>query len=373
MSRTRHNKIWHDHSEVASHGHLLVLVSAIYDPAFFYTSDEMKEKGVNIDVTKAAEQPHVYILARSRSSLREQAVFHKYRSDDLHNLKDKVALSNGVTIEDKLRYFYGDEPAQQVEAGSKQGGYYPCVGCTAKSTMFDDIAYSYRCNHMTVADRQKFVLKGQAWKQQGVNPLDDLRVNQLRAELEAHGETTEGKKKPELEGIFFELQAGICNVPALLQHNPTASLSSLHYEICPTEPLHYIKGHLANVISEMQHLLTGNSRVEYEKAIAALLSKETLRASDYRKAAIVLYSIMFKHSCNADLINVLRTATEITEILYAPPSNRRATTIPRLHNVCFEHGMLCAKVFSTPRTLTRRADTSIPLPLMLLLCFVQPL
>ena len=224
--------------------------------------------------------------------------------------------------------------------------------------MFDDIAYSYRCNHMTVADRQKFVLKGQAWKQRGVNPLNDLRVNQLRAELEAHEETTEGKKKPELEGIFFELRAGICNVPALLQHNMTASLSSLHldsYEICPTEPLHDIKGHLANVISEIQHLLTGNSRVEYEKAIAALLSKETLRASDYRKATIVLYSIMFKHSCNADLINVLRTATEITEILYAPPSNRTATTILRLHNVCFEHGMLCAKVFSTPRTLTRRS------------------
>ena len=30
-SRTRYLKIWHDHSSIANHGYLLVLVSFIYD------------------------------------------------------------------------------------------------------------------------------------------------------------------------------------------------------------------------------------------------------------------------------------------------------------------------------------------------------
>ena len=34
ITQTRHLKVWHDHSEIAGHGHLLVVNSAIYDPAF---------------------------------------------------------------------------------------------------------------------------------------------------------------------------------------------------------------------------------------------------------------------------------------------------------------------------------------------------
>lgn len=39
LSRTRHLKVWHDHADVASHGHFLVLVSAIFDPAIYYTTN----------------------------------------------------------------------------------------------------------------------------------------------------------------------------------------------------------------------------------------------------------------------------------------------------------------------------------------------
>ena len=42
MSRQRFFKVWHDHATVASHGHLLVLLSCVYDPAFYYTPAEMK-------------------------------------------------------------------------------------------------------------------------------------------------------------------------------------------------------------------------------------------------------------------------------------------------------------------------------------------
>ena len=70
----------HDHSEIANHGHLLVVISAIYDPAFYYTNSEMEEKGVLINVESVVERPYLYIFARSLSSLDDQAQFHKPQS-----------------------------------------------------------------------------------------------------------------------------------------------------------------------------------------------------------------------------------------------------------------------------------------------------
>ena len=50
LSHHRLVKAWHDHSEIAGHPHLLVLVAAVYDPVFYFSPDEMQQKGVDIDV-----------------------------------------------------------------------------------------------------------------------------------------------------------------------------------------------------------------------------------------------------------------------------------------------------------------------------------
>ena len=41
ISRQRYLKVWHDHSSISGHGHLLVTVSCIYDPAFYYSPLEV--------------------------------------------------------------------------------------------------------------------------------------------------------------------------------------------------------------------------------------------------------------------------------------------------------------------------------------------
>ena len=64
--RTRHLKIWHDHSTIAAHGYLLVLVSVVYDPVFFYSSQEMKD--LNMNVPDLLDNAEVHILGRSYSS-----------------------------------------------------------------------------------------------------------------------------------------------------------------------------------------------------------------------------------------------------------------------------------------------------------------
>lgn len=64
VHRTRHFLLWHDHSEVAGHGYLLVLVTPIFDKAFYFTDEEMRaRKGVTLNVQTVVEQPHIILIA----------------------------------------------------------------------------------------------------------------------------------------------------------------------------------------------------------------------------------------------------------------------------------------------------------------------
>lgn len=139
-------KVWHDHSTIAGHGHFLVLVSCIYDPAFYYTPDEMKAlKGIDIDVPTLVENPEVHILGRSTSSLDNQAEFNTTQKQCLKDLSVCLKTTSGVPIHDVCRFFHGDAPAAQFEAGHNIGGKYSCPGCGAESCRFDDFAYCFRC------------------------------------------------------------------------------------------------------------------------------------------------------------------------------------------------------------------------------------
>lgn len=53
------------------------------------------------------------------------------------------------------------------------------------------------------------MLKGSAWKKGGVNPLDNLKVQELRVEVSARGGVSVGLKKPQLEKCFNEMRKGI--------------------------------------------------------------------------------------------------------------------------------------------------------------------
>ena len=48
-------------------------------------------------------------------------MFIETRRECLKEIKEKVCTSNGVEVVDVVRFFYGDGPAAQFEAGHKQG------------------------------------------------------------------------------------------------------------------------------------------------------------------------------------------------------------------------------------------------------------
>ena len=60
-------------------------------------------------------------------------------------------------------------------------------------------------------------------------------------------------------------------------------------EISPSEPLHDLKGHLGNIIEEALCIATGDVIEELKKVKKAVLTKETVRCSDLRKAVILMY------------------------------------------------------------------------------------
>ena len=86
----------------------------------------------------------------------------------------------------------------------------------------------------------------------------------------------------------------------------------------------------------------------------AVFAKETLRCSDYRKGIILLYKALRDSGADDTLLTIFKTGVELSELLYACPDKRNPTSILRLHNVSFVHGMYCIQVFGQPNTMTSR-------------------
>ena len=154
----RHLLVWQDHSTLVNHGHLLLMVRVMYDPAVYYTPEEMKDiTGKEVDIQEIIETPEVYLLAQASDTIIDKLSYIDTRVEDIKELSVKVKASQGeIEITDIMRFFSGDHPEQNSEKGQQEGGEYPCAGCRAKASRFSDIQYCYRQEHDNLEDcRQK--------------------------------------------------------------------------------------------------------------------------------------------------------------------------------------------------------------------------
>ena len=191
--------------------------------------------------------------------------------------------------------------------------------------------------------------------------MDNLKIQELRMELEKRGLSTARKRKPELERNFDELRRGILNVPALLQGAPETPLVDLcldKYEISPVEPLHDLKGHLSNLIDELRVALTGKVKEKVEVIVSSVLGKETLRGSDYRKGAILILEALQDLTPTSSLTTMLATAVEMTELLYCDPTKRTSQSV--LHSVCACQIMLRSLPQSKDNVVTENVWSLFP-------------
>lgn len=228
-----------------------------------------------------------------------------------------------VEIKDKMRFFHGDSPAQNFESGQQKGGHYYCSGCGVQASRVYELDHTFRCDWMSLKDRQNLVLRGRIGRRNSVKkkakPLSRLTKQELIQELASRG-IFEGDKKKELEDALTTELHGVQRVPALLFENPTDDLTAVNlenYEILVCEPMHDVSKHIENVLTELpSHIANAEHRKLVEETIALSIGgKETKRAFDYR-CAIVSLASQIKGVLNAKVQSLVDTLVDIQEILY---------------------------------------------------------
>ena len=180
--------MWHDHATILKMGFIMVTVHVVYDPVVFYTDEEYKQlyPGANVNIQAEVEQPEIHLLACGSSSVEDQVALIGDRLTYLRELSKPVKTETGMEITDTLRFFTGDHPATQFEQGSKQGGgNYKCGVCGCQEHLFDDQAHTLQYKWRTPQQLQTIATSGRFGRQAGVLKPFDLKVKELRMDLEA--------------------------------------------------------------------------------------------------------------------------------------------------------------------------------------------
>ncbi len=360
LQRTRTLPTWHDHSTILQTGYILFAIWVVYDPAVYLTEREYTRKtGLPVQNLQAIiEEPTIYMIAPSSSSPTDQLALVPDRVECLKELSQQVVASNGIAITDKMRFFCGDKPAQQFERGTQIGGTYKCGGCGCKDTMMHDLAHALHCKLRSVADLQALILKGKYGNSPGsLKPLNGLRVEQLRQELETRGQCTSDKLKPELLEELSCILKGAQRVPTLLVCNPTQSLDSLNlsqYEILDCEPLHDLKGHISHILEEIPHLLSPPLRLECTSIIETTVPKQKVSGVLLRVALLKVFLKLTNHALpDVNEIRMLvQTAVKMSELLYSTHSHRTPKSVLQLYNCSWLHHELCCELIGDPKEQT---------------------
>ena len=263
-----------------------------------------------------------------------------------------------MQVTDTLRFFTGDHPALQYEQGTKQGGHYKCGACGCEEGLFSDQAHALLHPWRTLQQLQSLATGGSFGKQAGaLHPLQYLKVGELRRELQSRGvRFAQGTKKDELQHQLDDILRGVIRVPALLLTNPTECLSTLglnRYEVLASEPLHDLKGHIINLITELPSILPeGETAIKCTHLISCCLAKDKKSAADLRRAVIQIYLLLKDTDVHPRILLFLQTIIKVGEILYSLDSARSPRQLLQLYNCCWLHMELCRDLMAKPQKLS---------------------
>ena len=118
--------------------------------------------GRKVNIQAVVEKPKLYMLARCPAT-DEQLSYVGTRVEDLVDLTDSIVI-HGIPISDSMRFFKGDGPACQFEAGQQKGGHYKCWGCSVNVNNSHDFVSSSYQPLLSLADRQAKVMKSERSK-----------------------------------------------------------------------------------------------------------------------------------------------------------------------------------------------------------------
>ena len=121
-------------------------------------------------IQSLVERPKLHIITAGSSSIEHQITIIQDRIDCLHELSHEIVSSNGVVVQDKLKFFIGDHPAKQFERGTQQGGRFKCGGCGTRDIMFADVAHTLQQSWRSLQDLQSLATAGKFGKKKLVIP-----------------------------------------------------------------------------------------------------------------------------------------------------------------------------------------------------------
>lgn len=128
LQRTINFIIWHETYTIDNHGHVVMMVNVLYDPAIHLADNEYKEKyGKIVNVQAQIERPELYIIGCCRAN-DEQLGYIITRAICLQGLELNISV-NGIEINDVMQFFHGDGPTAQLESGQQKGGFFFCSYC----------------------------------------------------------------------------------------------------------------------------------------------------------------------------------------------------------------------------------------------------
>ena len=106
--------------------------------------------GRKVNIQSLVESPSLYIVARSSSSDADQLCYVDTRLECLEELSSEViTTASGEPLIDKMRFFDGNSPSHQYEAGQQKGGNYYCAVCGANAHHVYELDYVFRCPHVS--------------------------------------------------------------------------------------------------------------------------------------------------------------------------------------------------------------------------------
>ena len=151
---------------------------------------------------------------------------------------------------------------------------------------------------------------------------------------------------------------GAQRVPTILISNPVQSLSELNldsYTVLDSEPLHDLKGHLVNLLTELPFILSGGCKSLVTELLQhLLLSKKQngYSGSDLRVALIEVNNLIQCQDVDEEIHLLLSTAVKISERLYSSCDKRTPKSILQLYNCTWLHHELCKSLFTKPNDIS---------------------
>ena len=200
-------------------------------------------------------------------------------------------------INDVARFFKGDSPGCQFEAGQQKGGNFFCTSCFIHSNHVKNICFSNKKEIMSLQDRIEKVKSTTTsqikLQKQQLKLHERLSKTEIIDELHQRAVkfTSTLTKKDLMDILSYEMH-GIHRLPALWYDYPNHSMGELnlsHYEILPNEPLHDVSNYIKNVYQELpSHTTNNEKKIAIEVIHQSFNGKEAKNSPDYCKILLAV-------------------------------------------------------------------------------------